>query len=220
MDSFLVVCPLKIERDWLKRTFIEKGHFCEEELLGEQNVAHFPGLGLILAIGGLGKAQFAVQTSFFLNQWSFIQGVFCVGSAGSLSPDIQIGDVVVATSTVEHDFKMKLISRPLPQFSGEKKLIEKITQKKPQGFCIHQGLLASGDEDIVEPLRVKELKDQTKAMAVAWEGAGGARACRFYRKPFLEVRGITDHASQIDLKEFPISLEKAMRNVASCFLVD
>jgi nucleoside phosphorylase len=55
-------------------------------------------------------------------------------------------------------------------------------------------MIASGDEDIVTIERAAELHTQTGAVAVAWEGAGVARACLFSQIPYLEIRGITDTA--------------------------
>lgn len=52
------------------------------------------------------------------------------------------------------------------------------------------------------------------ALAVAWEGAGGARACVFSGLPFLEIRGITDSADHRAPVEFEQNLEKAMANIA------
>jgi len=58
---------------------------------------------------------------------------------------------------------------------------------------------------------------RTGALAVAWEGAGGARACHFSGIPFLEIRGITDSADSDAASDFGANLEGAMRNVAALF---
>lgn len=50
--------------------------------------------------------------------------------------------------------------------------------------------------------------------AVAWEGAGGARACKFSGVPFLEIRGITDAADHSAASDFEKNLEVAMYNIA------
>ena len=48
---------------------------------------------------------------------------------------------------------------------------------------------------------------RTGALAVAWEGAGGARACHFSGIPFLEIRGITDSADSDAASDFRATLE-------------
>ncbi|MDT8273248.1 MAG: hypothetical protein RRA35_08645, partial [Desulfomonilia bacterium] len=81
-------------------------------------------------------------------------------------------------------------------------------------FRIHFGSIASGDEVICDPQRKCSLHEETGALAVAMEGAGGARACRFSAVPFLEVRGVTDAADHSIASDFLLNLESAMRHVA------
>ena len=55
----------------------------------------------------------------------------------------------------------------------------------------------------------------TGALAMAWEGAGGARACQFSGVPFIEIRGITDQADHRAASHFRENLNTAMRNAAA-----
>ena len=82
-------------------------------------------------------------------------------------------------------------------------------------FRVHFGPIASGDEDVVETERGKELHESTGALAVAWEGAGGARACAFSSIPFVEIRGVTDTANHTAASDFAENLELAMNNLAT-----
>ncbi len=56
---------------------------------------------------------------------------------------------------------------------------------------------------------------RTGALAMAWEGAGGARACQFSAMPFVEIRGVTDGANSRAAGDFRAHLATAMRNVAT-----
>ena len=56
------------------------------------------------------------------------------------------------------------------------------------------------------------MRAATEAFAVAWEGAGAARACKFSGVPFLEVRGMTDSANQLP-EDFFANTRAAMRSV-------
>ena len=85
-------------------------------------------------------------------------------------------------------------------------------------FSVHIGIVASGDEDIVTHIRAEELQKQTNALAVAWEGAGGARAARFNNLPFIEVRGITDNARDDVPQSFSANLPVAMSNIGMVML--
>jgi adenosylhomocysteine nucleosidase len=79
--------------------------------------------------------------------------------------------------------------------------------------------IASGDEDIIAADRRAALRAETGAAAVAWEGAGGARACAFLEIPWLEIRGITDSASEAAPGEFRANLALAMGNIAQMIRV-
>ena len=81
-------------------------------------------------------------------------------------------------------------------------------------MTIHYGRIASGDEDVVDGDRRAAILDRTEAMVVAWEGAGGARACQFSGVPFVEIRGVTDSADGAAVRDFGINVKRALRSVA------
>ena len=54
----------------------------------------------------------------------------------------------------------------------------------------------------------------THAHAVAFEGAGAARACVFSEIPFVEIRAISDSADENAKKDFFSNIPLAMGNVA------
>jgi len=120
-------------------------------------------------------------------------------------------------TTLEHDYDNKFNLRPLPRFDGAPSAVAglKRVPSLPHPFKVHFGPLASGDEDIVDPERRRMLHQSTGALAVAWEGAGGARACAFSQVPFVEVRGVTDSANRHAPADFEANLELAMHNVAT-----
>ncbi len=165
---------------------------------------------LIIEVAGHGKVQFALGTQLMVQKHR-PELVICAGAAGALDPSLRLLDVVVATATVEHDFKLRFGVRPLPSFPGA---VGKLGPLEAS-FTTHFGLIASGDEDIVDPERAEELRMQTGALAVAWEGAGGARACQLQGVPFLEIRAITDSADRDGAKDFARHVEPGMAHVAN-----
>jgi adenosylhomocysteine nucleosidase len=184
--------------------------------LGNLDVFEFSELDLLVAPGGHGKAQFGIQAQYLLCQAPQIQLLVCAGATGALSSSLNIGDIIVATETVEHDYNLKFVHRPLPRFAGNSQVIGAL-QNLPQtdfNFSIHFGTLASGDEDIVDVARGQELANLTDCIAVAWEGAGGARACQFNGKCYVEMRGVTDTANHHAAEDFEVNLVTAMSNLA------
>jgi adenosylhomocysteine nucleosidase len=186
-------------------------------MLGRLPVVRFPDLNVTSSRGGLGKVQFAVQTQHLLDFCPDHSLVICAGAAGALVDNLSVGDIVVATETVEHDINNKFGSPLLPRFRGAENLIAEFRSMSlvSNSFRVHFGPIASGDEDVVDTERRRVLHELTGGLAVAWEGAGGARACQFNDTPFVEVRGMTDGADGDAPSDFEANLESVMRNVAT-----
>jgi adenosylhomocysteine nucleosidase len=211
-----ILTPLQEELAFLVTGLEKFGIQKRKVRLGRLDGFEFSEVDLLVACGGHGKTQFSIQSQYLLCQVPEIQLLVCAGAAGALSNSLNIGDVVVATETVEHDYNLKFVRRPLPCFAGDRQAIQ-VLQNLPQlnsAFSTHFGAVASGDEDIVDATRGQELRDLTKCIAVAWEGAGGARACEFNEKRYVELRGITDTANHQAAADFEANLVIAMHNVA------
>jgi adenosylhomocysteine nucleosidase len=171
----------------------------------------------VLAVAGHGKAQFALQTQYLLNQLDDKEGVICVGGAGGLDPRLGVGDIVVGTDTVEHDYRIRFVLALPPVYPADKALLAGL-QSVPQSAQIEGAVwfdrIASGDEDIVERTRAKELREQTRAVCVAWEGSGASRAAAFNDIPFVEIRGITDAANDTAHGDYHQNLQIVMPRIA------
>ncbi|MCI0438003.1 MAG: 5'-methylthioadenosine/S-adenosylhomocysteine nucleosidase [Chloroflexi bacterium] len=181
--------------------------------------------GLFVAQGGLGKAQFGVHAQHLLDHLDGVKLLVCAGTAGSLVKGLAIADVVAATATVEHDFGTVLMPKPPPSFEGHAgylRLLDEMARNLEgsgesvgDGFKVHFGPVASGDEGIADDERARQIQQATGALAVAWEGAGGARAARFSGVPYLELRAITDGANPDAFTDFFQNIPVAMRSIAA-----
>ena len=214
-QKLLVVTPLQEEYDDLYNSLCALALDSHKDKIGKLTVDHFPALNATLARGGHGKTQFGIQTQHLLDHAKF-DLVICTGAAGALAPDVKVGDLIVATSTIEHDYNLKFVKRPNPQFAGDIKSIEQIRKLdiSNSNFKIHFGIMAGGDEDVIEVSRGTELRALHNALGVAWEGVGGARAAAFSGVPYLEGRGATDTANHEAPAVFDVNLKIVMRNIA------
>jgi adenosylhomocysteine nucleosidase len=66
---------------------------------------------------------------------------------------------------------------------------------------------------VIEVTRGAELYKAHNALAVAWEGVGGARASAFSEVPYLEIRGATDTANHEAPVVFYVNLKIVMKNI-------
>lgn len=218
--KILLVIPIREEIDAFLRAITEYGVETVESKIGKVSIVCIPKLSLTLAEGGLGKVQFAVQTQYLIDAYTDWDLVICAGTAGALVDNLSIGDVVVASETVEHDIHNKFGDPLIPRFTSAAKIVDDLkgVQLPTKVMKIHFGPIASGDEDVVAAERRNELHQRTGALAVAWEGVGGARACKFNDIPYVEIRGITDGTDFNAAESFRSNLETAMRSVALLIL--
>ena len=218
MEQVLLITPLREEFELVTRSLHQYGYAFEEGYIGREKVLKFPELSATVAVGGHGKAQCAVQTQYLVDHHRGLDLVVCAGAGGSLAHHLAIGDVVVGTYTIEHDYNLRFALRPMPTFEGYKPALESIRQATSNlelPFSVRFGAVASGDEDIVMPERAQALAEQTQAICVAWEGAGVARASVFNNLAFIELRSVTDTADKLAPHDFNQNLELAMHNLSS-----
>ena len=206
----LVLCPLKLEHDALVQAL--------SSLIGSprrsvDDVVYF-GEQIALGVGGHGKVRFALATQAYVRALAPTL-VVGAGACGALIPGLELGSVIVAEHTVEHDFNLSFVSRPLPSFAGDASAIAKLKTQSWPGFQVHFATIASGDEDVVTQERASQILARTQgASVVAWEGAGLARAALFCQTPFLELRAVVDHADANAVTDFKKNVSSAMKNIA------
>ncbi len=216
----LVVIPTQHEFDLFLEGCAGHGLRAEDSIIGRLPVVRLVDLGIVVSRGGLGKVQFAVQTQHLLDAGPDWGVVVCAGAAGALVDDLSVGDVVVSTETVEHDINNRFGEPLLPRFGSPETALAAFRSVAPacSAFRVHFGPIASGDEDVVEAARRKVIRELTGALAVAWEGAGGARACQFNDVPFVEIRGVTDRADSNAPSDFEANRRDVMGNVAALII--
>jgi adenosylhomocysteine nucleosidase len=174
------------------------------------DAAYVPDWCVLVAPGGHGKTQFAVQAQYLIGRFSSAELVICAGAAGSLASELSVGDVVVGTETVEHDYRQLFATRPLPRFPGHGPSIDALRRSAHgvSDFYVAFDVIVASD-------RAQEIREQTGAACVAWEGSGAARAALFNGIGSLEIRAVTDAADKEAPQRFDANLPIAMANLAS-----
>ncbi len=220
MWETLIMIPTQREIDQFLGAGADLGLAIQPSTVGRLPVFQFPDLRMTAAQGGLGKVQFAVQTQHLLDTYPDWDIVICAGAAGALVDELSVGDVVVSTETIEHDIYNNFGERLLPRYRGADSFIKALREVKipSDTFALHFGPVASGDEDVANAQRREEICSLTGALAVAWEGVGGARACSFSGVPFVEIRAVTDGANSSAASDYAVNLRAAMHNIMTLFV--
>lgn len=217
MARFLIATPQTDELEPVLETWQQFGHPSTRRRVGDLRCHAVPSLDLLAAVAGHGKAQFALQTQYLVDQMDQVGGLVCVGAAGSLTEEVGRGDLVVGRVTVEHDYKLRFVEADPPEHLASEALVRQmrgVVRDRSFPFNVHYGRIASGDEDVIDPDRAVEIREETGALCAAWEGSGGARVADFNGLDFLEVRGVTDNADAGAAASFHENVTRVMRNAA------
>ncbi|MEG0014044.1 MAG: 5'-methylthioadenosine/adenosylhomocysteine nucleosidase [Cellulosilyticaceae bacterium] len=158
---------------------------------------------------GIGKVNSAVCTQILIDKFD-VNCIINTGVAGGLYPDINIGDIVISSDTVQHDIDKSF-------FEADAKLIE-LGKAAAESLIGNQkvyiGRIASGDQ-FISSMRVKEdIYTTFTAYCAEMEGAAIAHTCYLNQIPFVVIRSISDKADQSAEVNFDEFVHLAAKNAS------
>lgn len=171
------------------------------------------GKRVVAAVCGIGKVFAAVCAQTMILRY----GARCVintGVAGSLTAELEIGDIAVADAAVQHDMDTSPLGDPVGLISGinlvrlpaDKELGEKICAAAERlGIRSLRGTIVSGDQFVASAGKKAELASEFNAIACEMEGAAIGQVCHINNVPFAIIRSISDSYSgkgEMDYEQF------------------
>ena len=196
-----IICAMQIEADGIialcenvKTTTHAKMKFTLGTLHGKD---------VCIVVCGVGKVNAAMCALMLIEKYK-PNLVLNSGVAGSLSPIVGIGDIVVATKSVEHDMngtalgdKQGEITFPdgnMLFFECDKQastLLAAICKEIPD-TKVAQGIIASGDIFVSDRKQRFKINDRFGALACEMEGAAIGHVCVRCEVPYGIIRAISD----------------------------
>jgi adenosylhomocysteine nucleosidase len=154
---------------------------------------------------GVGKVTASTTTQYIIDNYKPIY-IINTGIAGSLSPDLKAGDVIIVDKLVQHDFDVTAFGKPRGYisngiepnkptiFHSDKKLVEKFKKELilNQNKNIKIGTIATGDIFVNQEKHKKAIRDEFNADAIDMESAAIAQAAERNNVPLIVVRTISD----------------------------
>jgi adenosylhomocysteine nucleosidase len=193
-------------------------------------IGHWHGHEVVAVLSRIGKVAAATTATTLIERFGVSHLVF-TGVAGGLASQVQVGDVVVGRSFLQHDMDASpLFPRhevPLTgvsHFPADSGLTEVLAHAAPLALQdmlgglpetewlgldlanarVHQGLIVSGDRFVSQTAESQALlRDLPEALAVEMECAAMAQVCHDYGVPLAAVRIISDRADDAAHVEFP-----------------
>lgn len=173
--------------------------------------------------------------------------LFNMGSSGALASDLEVGDLVVATDAIQHDFDLTgwgmkpgeilfdVVTKPETgqlgftsrhAFATDPNLVELAFQTAQSvsldeigGHApkVYKGRVVSGDQFISSVEKAGQLLTIHNALAVDMEAAAIAHTCEINNVPFLCVRAMSDKADHSANVSFTDFLVAATDNYGKVF---
>ncbi|SFV75004.1 Menaquinone via 6-amino-6-deoxyfutalosine step 2 [hydrothermal vent metagenome] len=156
---------------------------------------------LIIAGSKIGKVFSALTATTMIEHFGADILLFS-GVAGAVSPELKIGDLVVATKLVQHDLDITAFGHPygyVPEgavfVQADKKMIDISKNVASQmGKMVFEGIIATGDQFIADEKKKDWIAKTFQADALEMEGASVAVVCDALDVPFFILRSISDAA--------------------------
>lgn len=181
------------------------------------------GLEVVVAKCGIGKVAASVATTILIDQYT-PDFVVNTGSAGGFDPQLDIGDLVIASGVQHHDVDVTHFGYARGQVFGmpdiypcDVRLIEAAEQAARDVVHINskRGLICTGDSFIGCDEAVERLRGLFPDMcAVEMEGAAIGQTCFMFDTPFLVIRSLSDIAGKSSSVSFKSYIDKAGKNSA------
>lgn len=179
---------------------------------------------VVLVKAGVGKVNAARTTQILIDNFD-IDYIINVGSAGSSNDELDIGDIVIGSRLVQHDFDATAFGRPKGYISNVGQymesnsiLIEKmrntISKMGDSEFKIKIGTIATGDIFCTELKMKEKIRSKFNSDAIEMEGAAIAQVCKLDNIPFIIIRSISDKPNGNNHITFEEFLEKASKRCA------
>lgn len=196
-----IICAMQIEADGI--IAISENIKTETYAGMKFTSATLHGKEIVIVVCGVGKVNASMCTMALIGKYS-PDVVINSGVAGAVSPIVSIGDIVVATKSVEHDMnttalgdKQGEVSFPngtVTYFKCDKNvsnLLANVCRKIPD-TKVAQGIIASGDIFVSERKSRLVINDRFGALACEMEGAAIGHVCYCCDVPYGIIRAISD----------------------------
>lgn len=193
-----------------------------------------------------GKVNAVIATQQMIDHFS-VDAIFNMGSSGALAPELEVGDLVIASEFIQHDFDVTdwglkpgelmfdiLMSNETGQmqfraqqtFKAHPALTQmaaEIAQSTPltpldnHSPKTYAGLILSGDQFIGKLEKARELWNTHHGLCTDMEAAAIAHTCEINNIPFLCIRAISDKADHSAVVSFTDFLVGTTANYGRIF---
>ncbi len=177
------------------------------------------GRRVVVATSGVGKVFAAICAEAMILRFG-VTALLNTGVAGGLSPMLEVGDVVLADTVVQHDMNTTALGDPQGLLSGLNIIKIPVDQTLLKALCTATaalnyngmvGTVVSGDLFVEKQTTKDKLVLQFDALACEMEGAAIGHVAYVNKVPFAVLRTISDGGDGMEFSEFcPLAAKTAV----------
>lgn len=167
---------------------------------------------VVLVVCGVGKVNAAMCVQAMCDVFN-VTHIVNTGVAGSLDVDLDIGDFVISTKAIYHDFDCRSLGYTVGQvpglteqfFPADNELINLAYEAAQNVHKDHvrKGIVASGDQFVSDGVQKDKIICDTGALCTEMEGAAIAHCAWRNNIPFVVIRAISDKADDSAQMDYP-----------------
>ena len=183
------------------------------------------GQTAVVVRSGIDKVNAGICTQILADEFQ-VEAVINTGIAGSLKAEINIGDIVLSTDTMQHDVDAREFGYPLGQIprmetltflADEKlrKLAKEVCEEVNPDIQVFEGRVASGDQFVADKETKEKIIENTQAYCTEMEGAAIGQAAYLNKIPYLVIRAISDKADDSAHVDYPTFERQAIRHTVN-----
>ena len=178
------------------------------------------GLNIVVARCGIGKVFAAICAQTMILTFH-PDVVINVGVGGSLTRDLDIGDIAIAESAVQHDMDTSPLGDPVGLISGinivylpcTKSVVDEIAACAEElDINYRKGVVTSGDCFVNSTEKKRFLTETFGGIVCEMEGASIVHVCYVNQVPCCVIRAISDNGDENSHNDYQVSLAKASAN--------
>lgn len=157
-------------------------------------------MDVVAAVCGVGKVFAAICAEAMILKFN-PDMIINIGVAGTLTRDLGVLDVAVASDVLQHDMDTSAIGDPVGLISGLNQIYFPTDEKmrgvlceclKDKGMNYVSGPIATGDIFMHDPDHKALIRDRFRAIACEMEGGSIGHVCTVNHVPFAVLRAISD----------------------------
>ena len=208
---------------------ILKEKMSEVTVLEKAGMEFFKGIlggqQVVIVRSGIGKVNAGICTQILADVFQ-VNAVINTGIAGSLKAEINIGDIVLSTDTMQHDVDAREFGYEIGQvprmdtrtFPADNRLREtalQVCRKVNPEIQVFEGRVASGDQFVADKETKEKIIANTQAYCTEMEGAAIGQAAYLNGIPYLVIRAISDKADDSAHMDYPAFEKEAIRHTVN-----